>query len=348
MSEKQRQEYRFLATGIGSVPFLDVESTCRTILDRFPAAPFWPQFPNRTFLEGMIVQFSEGLPLLEPDDGVGLRVSKRDRAAELTRFYEHFLAEDLEYFAISRDYARGLHTMIDLLRQGAKDGYVKGHTVGPVTFCTSVRDGEGRALIHDPESLEALTKGLAIKALWQVRQLSSLGRRPILFVDEPSLSGFGSAFSPIDREEVVRLLREFMAYLRERCPVTIGVHCCGNTDWSMIADSGPDIINFDAFTYLDTFLLYRREISRFLAGGGSIAWGVVPTGEHAGSGSAEALLQRVREGLNRLSGDEREREGLRRSSLLTPACGMGSMSEDEAAGALHLLEEVSRRCAEEW
>jgi hypothetical protein len=342
MADEHRQNFRFLATGIGSVPYLDVEDTCRMILDRFPEVPFWPQFPKRSFLEGMIVQFSEGLPLLEPDESMGLRVSKRDRASELTRFYEHFLADDLEYFAMSGDYARGLYAMIELLEKRTEGTYVKGQSVGPVTFCTAVRDSEGRALIHDPEWSEALTKGLAIKALWQVGELSRLGRRPILFLDEPSLSGFGSAFSPVGRDEVIRMLREFMAYLRERCSVTLGIHCCGNTDWSMIVESGPDIINFDAYTYLDTFVLYREQISQFLAGGGSVAWGIVPTGDQAGRSSAKALMERLGEGLDRLSASDRNRDSISRSSLLTPACGMGNMQETAATETMDLLEEVSR------
>jgi hypothetical protein len=352
MGDKPKLEYRFLATGIGSVPYRDVEGTCRMILDRFPGIPFWPQFPKRSFLEGMIVQYSEGLPLLELDqENGGLRLSNRDRAAELTCFYERFLADDTAHFAISSDFAPGLHEMMALLLDGTDDygKYVKGHTVGPVTFCTSIRDAEGRALIHDPEGLEALSKGLAIKALWQVKELSTLGRRVVLFLDEPSLSGFGSAFSPVSREEVIRLLKEFMAYLRERCTVTIGIHCCGNTDWSMIAEAGPDIINFDAYTYLDTFLLYREQISRFVSAGGSIAWGIVPTGEQAGQASPEDLLKRMREGLDRLSGTGlgRDPEEIRRCSLLTPACGMGNMAEAATTKALDLLKEVSRRCAAE-
>jgi len=291
----------------------------------------------------MIAQYSEGLPLLEPDEREsGFRVSQKDRASELTRFYEHFLVDDAAYFAISREYAQGLYAMIDLLKEYPGGGYVKGQSVGPVTFCTAIRDFDGRAAIHDAEWSEALVRGLAIKALWQVRELSSLGRKPILFLDEPSLSGFGSAFSPVGRDEVIRLLREVMDYLRERCSVLIGIHCCGNTDWSMIVEAGPDIINFDAYTYFDAFVLYREKISGFLAGGGAIAWGIVPTGDQAGQASVQAIGERLREGLSRLSGSDRIRDELIRSSLLTPACGMGNMPEATATETMDLLKEVSR------
>ena len=35
-----------------------------------------------------------------------------------------------------------------------------------------------------------------------------------------------------------------------------GVHCCGNTEWPILIDAGVDILNFDAFDYGDTILLY--------------------------------------------------------------------------------------------
>jgi len=56
--------FDFAATCIGSVPFKNIEDTCRDILKHLPIMPFWPQFVKRSHLEDMIIQFSEGLPLL--------------------------------------------------------------------------------------------------------------------------------------------------------------------------------------------------------------------------------------------------------------------------------------------
>ena len=58
-------DFFFMPTGIGSVPFQDVARTCRDIVSLFPSAPFWPQFVRKSHREDMIIQFSEGLPLLE-------------------------------------------------------------------------------------------------------------------------------------------------------------------------------------------------------------------------------------------------------------------------------------------
>jgi hypothetical protein len=59
----------------------------------------------------------------------------------------------------------------------------------------AARDPEGTALIHNPEWTEALSQGLALKALWQVRELAATGRM-ILWSHR---SRFQSAFSPSSR-----------------------------------------------------------------------------------------------------------------------------------------------------
>jgi methionine synthase II (cobalamin-independent) len=179
-----------------------------------------------------------------------------------------------------------------------------------------------------------------------VREIDKSGKKPIVFLDEPSLSGFGSAFSPIERAEVVRILKEVIEYLRERSDALIGIHCCGNTDWSMIIEAGPDIVNFDAFDYLDYFLLYPDEIIRFLHGGGVIAWGIVPTLTFTGQESLETLFARLKEGLNRCYEWGLEPQTLIAGSILTPACGMGTMEQSSADKALHLLSSLSRKCGE--
>ena len=341
--------FNFRATGIGSVPSVGVRDTCLQILEHLPQIPFWPQFVKRTHLEDMNIQYSEGLPLLEIiEENRALMVSPGDRESELTAFYDRFLAEDIDYFAISAEFAPGLYELLDLVREHPEQygPYLKGQTVGPVTFSAGITGPDGKSLLYDPELLEATTKGIAIKALWQVQEIGKSGKKPIIFLDEPYLSGFGSAFSPIERPDVIRLLKEVIDYLRERSDALIGIHCCGNTDWSMIIDAGPDIVNFDAFEYMDYFLLYPPEISRFLQRGGVIAWGIVPTFSFSAQETVDNLYSKLQEGLNRCYEWDLDPETLIAGSILTPACGMGTMEESAASQVLDLLSALSRKCTE--
>lgn len=337
--------FGFSATGIGSVPFGEMEETCRRILSLLPDIPYWPQFVRINPLEDMMLQFTEGLPMLKVHGerrSVAVCAASR-RESELTSLYERFLSEDLSSFAIGTRHAPGLYMMLELIKKGhAPEGrYLKGQTVGPFTLAAGVMNLDGKSILHDPELFEAITSGLCAKALWQIRMLSSSGRGAILFVDEPYLSGFGSAFCTVERVQVIEVLGKFIGYLKQHSHAVIGIHCCGNTDWAMLMESGADIINFDAFGYMEHFLLYPKQISSFLARGGAIAWGIVPTSAFEGRETSEELSRLLEKGIQRLSSLGIETELIRERSMLTPACGMGSMKPLDAEKALRLLADIS-------
>jgi methionine synthase II (cobalamin-independent) len=343
----ERPSLNFLATGVGSVPFEDVEKTCFDILERLPFIPFWPQFVKRTYLEDMKIQYSEGLPFLEiVEKKRSLVVSQtKNVESELATFYEHYMAQDIDYFAISENYAMGLFALLDIIdRNGFHGAYIKGQSTGPITFAAGITDTNGNSVLHNPEILEAVVRGVSIKALWQVRKIEKSGNKTIIFLDEPYLSGFGSAFTPIERGEVIENLRTVIDYLRENSETLIGIHCCGNTDWSMIIEAGPDIINFDASEYMDYFLLYPDDIVRFLKGGGIIAWGIIPTANFTGKETVEVLFSRLQKGLEHINAWGIDADLLAERSILTPACGMGTMTPEHAKKGMELLSQLSQKC----
>jgi len=342
---KKSPAFNFLATGVGSVPFLDVDDICRHILKTFPDIPFWPQLVKRSFLEDMSVQASQGLPLLEINHEKNhiCLISTDNKGSELTSFYEHFMAEDIDYFAIDHEYAPGLYKTLELvdLSPQSYGPFIKGQIVGPITFAGGLKDATGRSALYNSEIMDTIVKGLAIKALWLVKKMSIVDKRPIIFIDEPYLSGFGSAFTPIRREEVIESVGEIIDYVRSRSNALVGIHCCGNTDWSMIIETGADIVNFDAFDYMDYFLLYRKEIVRFLEDGGTVAWGVVPTTSFSGKETVSDLKIQLEKGIDRFYEWGIDKGTIAERSIITPACGLGSIEPDKAKKILELLSSLS-------
>ena len=147
--------------------------------------------------------------------------------------------------------------------------------------------------------------GLARKAAWQAEKFRELGKEPIVFLDEPSLTGFGSAYLPISREEVMEILSQTLEEAREATtgPVTLGTHCCGNTDWSLLLSAPLDIVSFDSYGYFESLRLYAQPLSAFLARGSWLAWGLVPTNEDFQHETTDTLWQRFQEQATRLAAD---------------------------------------------
>jgi len=337
----------YLATGIGSFPHGDERAVFRLILENFPDIPFWPQFPNRSFLEGMVVQYSEGFPSLrlnEREQKVWVDTSEGfDR--EVEKFYQWIEQGDLEPFRISDDFARGLRLLKDPCLEGnlEKVKYIKGQVTGPITFGLSLTDQKKRSIFYDPTLREILIRHLSFKARWLEERFHRLlpGVRTIIFFDEPALSSLGSAFSGLNQEDVIQSLNECFHAVKG----LKGIHCCGNTDWAVLLSTKLDILSFDAYGYLENLSLYPRELKNFLERGGVLAWGIVPTSEDVQKEDTQSLLSRFRKGVEVLSKGGIDPILLKRV-ILTPSCGTASLSAPLAEKVFELTSEVSKRLRE--
>jgi methionine synthase II (cobalamin-independent) len=341
----------FVATGIGSLPFLSPEEACREILSHPSLIPFWPQLVQKDPREDMGLQYSPPLPCLKADLLQKILVSDPDcnRSESLTFFYEKFLSRDLSFFSLRPEFASGFYQMMKMLSEIKPPGaFVKGHVVGPITLGLSTKVSSDRYLIHDADLMDAAIKGLAMEAVDQAKKLATLNRSAILFLDEPSLSGYGSAFTPLSRKEVLDILGEIIQLIREQTEALIGLHCCGNTDWSLLLSLDIDILNFDAYGFGDSLLLYPQEIKAFLDKGKILAWGIVPTADYTGSEKAQDLMERLTSLLKNLAGQGLDQDRLYAQAMITPACGMGTLPENTARKLLALLSETSLMAREKF
>ena len=341
----------FSATAIGSYPHKKVEDACNLILNTLPEIPCWPQLPEIDMREEMLVQYTEGLPFLKivPEEKKIYIDMPDDNTDELETFYNKYLSDDVELFSISDSHAVGFSNMVRLLKERKPDHLraTKGQIVGPITLAGTLKNPEQISVLHNPVLFDVIVKLLAMKACWQIDKYSEFGLPSIIFLDEPYLSSYGSAFASLKKEQIVDSLNEIFQAIHNRKALS-GIHCCGNTDWSMLMETQADIISFDAFGYMDTMLIYKGEVKSFLNRGGILAWGIVPTTDSIKEAAIDNLMEKMVSAVDFLVNSGIEQNLVIGNSLITPSCGTGTMPVEEAEKAMTLTHDLSVKLKDKY
>ncbi|MHB1294797.1 MAG: uroporphyrinogen decarboxylase/cobalamine-independent methonine synthase family protein [Anaerolineae bacterium] len=323
---------------MGSLPYTDPRRAWDAVVRYFPAIPGWPQLPRRTQLENMYSQFSERFPGITIRDARIHVDRKLDLDGDLERLYLAYLENDLSYGEIDAEHAAGLALLLQnkVVLPSARVA-IKGQITGPVSWGLTIVDQNQRPVLYDEVLEDAVGKHLRLKAAWQEKRLSQFGPQTIMFIDEPYMASFGSAFVSLGKEQVTTLLMEVLAGLKG----LKGIHCCGNTDWSLLLDLGVDIVSFDAYDYGETLALYPEAVTRFLERGGTLSWGIVPASSAVESESVQSLVDRLHAGMDLLAAKGVSRDALLRSGLVTPSCGVGSLTPELAERVFELTVGVA-------
>jgi hypothetical protein len=290
----------------------------------------------------MYVQFSERFPGVVVANEQIYVDRDQDLDPELEQLYIAYLMGGLEYAVISPEYAAGLYCFLE--PETFQPAMVKGQVTGPISWGLMVADQNRKPVLYDDVLAEAVGKHLRLKATWMEQQLRSLSSETIVFVDEPYMSSFGSAFVSLNRDQVITLMEEVFAGIQG----LKGVHCCGNTDWSLLLSTTVDILNVDAYGYAESLALYPDEVSAFLERGGIIAWGIVPASPQALDETVDGLIERFHEALGLLSAKGLHKDDLMASALVMPSCGCGSLAVETAERVLELTGEVSKALQERY
>jgi hypothetical protein len=342
-----------IATAIGSFPHTDTGKALDIVFGALDDAPLWPQLPRQGLYEQMEIQYSEGMPcaVIEQDKGRMYFDTSGDYSESFAAFYETYLAAmdpvdgsgDCSAMAIGPGFSSGLHGFEERLKAGGrKYPYIKVQTTGPCSFALTITDENKRAVYYNEEFRDVIVKALAMKCRWQIQKFRPYAGQVICFIDEPILSAFGSsAYIAVKREDVVALIAEVAEAVHAEGALA-GVHCCGNTDWSILIDAGVDLINLDAFSYGDTIALYPDAVKKFMTGGGLIAWGIVPTSAAIRGQTVESLTDRFSQLVDNLAAKAGlDRRLILEQSVITPSCGTGSMAEADAEMVFDKLKKLS-------
>lgn len=350
---------KFLSTAIGSMPFDDPGYAVDFIFSKLPEAPHWPQLPKLGLNEQMEIQFSEHMPcaVIDRDKNRLYFDTAGDYSEAFAQFYETYLSAmdadegsgDCSAMAVSPAFSRGIHTFKDKLQNRAMNfPFVKCQVTGPCSFSLTVVDEQKRAIYYNEEFRDMIVKTLAMIGRWQVQTFKQFAEKAMCFIDEPILSAFGSStYVSVRRDDVINLLVDMVNAIHADGGIA-GMHCCGNTEWSIPIDAGVDIISFDAFQFGETIAMYAKAVKKYLEEGGALAWGIVPTSSAIREQTVEDLANRLGNMMDHLASQGIDKQLIAEQCILTPSCGAGSLSPEDAVMVYDRLAELSGKMRENY
>jgi methionine synthase II (cobalamin-independent) len=329
--------FNCLPTTIGSMPHKNPRLACDLIARYLKEIPAWPQLPCLSPNEGMVEQFSEGFPGLKTIDNHYEIDNESNIIPGIQAIYEAYIQDNAEAFPVSLQRASGFYEFLKLTNINPLA--VKGQITGPISFGLSVKDTSGKAILYDETLSDAAAKLLRLKAFWQERRLKEISSRTIIFVDEPGMASYGSAFFNLSAEKVVALIDQVMDGIYG----VRGIHCCGNTDWSVVMSTKAEILSFDTYNYAESLNIFSNDVKSLIGRGGAIAWGIVPNTQDLNKESIASLKDRLEEAMAPFTRQGIPFSLLKARAILTPACSLASLSEDGAEQALIMLTGLSAR-----
>ncbi|MFB9234187.1 methionine synthase [Plantactinospora siamensis] len=321
------------ATGVGSLPGVDIAEAQRIVLGELPALPHLPELPAR---------------------GPGADLIGRTAALLVDLPVELYAARWRVAARPGRDLRRArdlLERDLDQMTEQAEGftGTFKIQVAGPLTLAAGIDLPTGPRMLRDAGAVRDLTGSLAEGVRLHVADVRRRlpGATVLLQLDEPSMpavlagrvpteSGFGT-YRPVETAPATESLRRVV----EAAAAPVAVHCCApDVPLELVRAAGA------AAVALDLTLVRRLDpLGEAIDAGLGLLAGAVPAtptapGQRPTSASVAERVGRLWDQL----GFPRAR--LVEQVVVTPACGLAGADPEYARAALTACRDAARRLAE--
>jgi len=329
-------------TAMGIMPHHNVDEAIKLAMSC--DIPFWPQLPKVSFYEDMYVQASEHFPGITLDL-VEQRINFSTELfyEQLPDYLEHL--EDPDYFDVTDEYSMVYNHFLEQDLSGFSA--IRGQMIGPISFGMKITDENKKPIIYNAEVKGFIYEFLAKKMNAQYQRLKQKNKNAFMWTDEPGLEIVFGSFTGYASETAHEDYREFINLM----DAPIGLHLCGNPDWSFLLTQDISILSMDSFTCGRIFTRYYDQIRSFLEQGRYIAWGIVPTlTEELGDLQVKDMVARLEEMWDYLKGKGVSKEALLRQSLLAPSrcCLVNQDKSVTVDRSFDILKQVSETIREKY
>lgn len=309
--------------GIGSLPHRDVAAAVEFAL-RVTGVPTIPSLPRRSPAEGLTVQGLLGIEGVAVGQygAVGFDVSAVDPDAPVVTDLQH------DAFGTFRAFLAAAPGRVSI---------VKWQLVGPVTLGMALI--RGGVPVDDAFEVSVRAVRAHLVHLLDAVEAALPGVDQVVFVDEPDLADLHDADDafPIAPDTAADLVSGALAAVETRA--VSGLHVCGEPDWATLIATGPQILSVPVHA---SVIQSAGHLAHYLDLGGVVAWGAVSTDgpisttvERPWRQLSDLWCQLVERGCDQVK--------LRRQSLVSPECGLGSHTPAVAERVFRVNDELGRR-----
>lgn len=320
------------ATGIGSLPFDDIDDALRLVLDELPDFPHLPELPARGVGADLIGR-TAGAVLVD------LHVDLQPAGWRLIdgRSHDESIAREL----LARDFEA---LQVQALGYG---GLLKIQVAGPWTLAASLELSRGDKVLGDAGAVRDLIASLGEGVRAHLATVAALvpGAQLVVQLDEPALpmvlagrvataSGY-RAFPPVDEQLARDGLRAVLDHAESA--VQTAIHCCApQPPIRLLVSAGAGAVSVDAG------LLSQHDddsVGELVEAGRALWLGLVPSLGPGAAPTVAALAAPARSLWSRLGFPA---EQLGEVVTVTPTCGMAGASAGWARTALGLARRTAQ------
>jgi methionine synthase II (cobalamin-independent) len=322
-----------VATGIGSLPYLDPDEAAQVVTGELSEFPHLPELPLRGAGADMIGRTASLLVDLHVDlQPAGWRLTDGPGADE--RGARALLRADLDALEIA---ALGY------------SGPLKLQVTGPLTLAASIERPRGDRALADYGARRDLAQSLAEGVREHLADAAKRvpGAQVVVQVDEPSLpavlagaiptsSGFGR-HRAVDSAEGEQLIAEVVRAAGEWAVV----HCCASdVPVRLVQRAGAQAVSLDVGLLTADVL---DELTEVVNDGLAVWPGIVPSRRPDRVPSDRELVERLERLFARLDIDPARRAA---GTVVTPGCGLAGADIGWTRQVYRLVRDVAREFAE--
>ncbi len=266
---------------VGTLPYDSIKHTTAMMAKLFQKTPFIALLPNLSSSDTLERHFFENLPgiVYGDDNKFILKTGTKEYNEEMSvldAVYKNPDSKDIEKFSFEAEFSEKYFQMIKKFK--SPNAII--NMPGPFTVSQILTPVAEEQVLADKSYKKMFIQAVCVKALKIMKQINEISPNtvPIVILEEPELGQLSlikRRNEVITNEFVVELISKVVEKLKGYGAI-VGVQCLGKCDWSIPIKAGVNLISFDAYNNPNNLSIMADKLTKFLAKGGMINWGIVP------------------------------------------------------------------------